>query len=108
MPPDKIIASIVGIFTTITLIFGVVRYFITLGNKLDTIIGDMKEFKLQQKKQWEKIDRAKDEIRIEREKRIKIENDVDHYKEIVKELKNTNRFRLAANGPELIGVGGEE
>lgn len=104
MTPDKIIASIVGIFTAITVVFGVVKYFINLGNKLDSIAKDINEFKLQQKKQWEKIDKTKDEIRAEREKRIGIEKEIQHQKEIVKEMKSTGKFRFT----ELSGVGGEE
>lgn len=103
MPPDRIVATIVGIFTAITVIFGVVRYFITLGSKLDTIAGDIKEFKLQQKKQWEKIDKTKDEVRVEREKRIGIEKEIQHQKEIVKDLKRTGKFRFTE-----LGAGGEE
>jgi hypothetical protein len=103
MPPDKLIASIVGVFAAFTAIFGIIKYFINLGNKIDTLVQDNKDFKLQQKKQWEKIDRTRDEVRAEREKRIGLEKELQHQKEITKELKNTNRFRL-----EALGAGGEE
>jgi hypothetical protein len=89
------------VFTLFTAIFGIIRYFINLGNKLDTISGDIREFKLQQKKQWEKIDRTKDEVRLERERRIQIERDIEHHKEIIKEMKNTNRFKLIDSLPEV-------
>lgn len=71
-----------------------IRYFANLGTSISDIKSGVDELRLQQKKMWVEIDKNRRAIQDEEKKNIGMSKDIEFSKDILRNLRDTQKIRL--------------